>query len=239
MSNPRLMTKRIRHGLRAYLTYDTSPEDPRGYDNTTCIATWHRRYAIGDLQPRANPHEFLLDLLGEYHPELENMDQDQENRFLDTDLKDILERHPYPGYIRPLFMYEHGDTVLSTGPFSCPWDSGWLGWVYITPEKVREHQIRDPEQAERIIQEEIKLTQAYGNGEVYTVEVEDDYQVVEAIGSIYHLEETGLPGQGPAVVLPAPGYPSPGELDELLRDSQYLQPTDLALALAGEWQEGH
>lgn len=34
----------------------------------------------------------------------------------------------------PVYAYIHGGIALSTGPFSCPWDSGQSGWIYITRE---------------------------------------------------------------------------------------------------------
>ena len=36
--------------------------------------------------------------------------------------------------ILPLYAYEHGMITVSTGPFSCPWDSGQVGFVVSTKE---------------------------------------------------------------------------------------------------------
>lgn len=32
--------------------------------------------------------------------------------------------------ILPLYLYDHGSITMSTGAFSCPWDSGQVGWIY-------------------------------------------------------------------------------------------------------------
>ena len=32
--------------------------------------------------------------------------------------------------ILPLYLYDHSGITMSTGPFSCPWDSGQVGWIY-------------------------------------------------------------------------------------------------------------
>jgi len=37
----------------------------------------------------------------------------------------------------PLYLYDHGGITMSTGRFSCPWDSGQVGIIYITKEKAR------------------------------------------------------------------------------------------------------
>jgi len=36
----------------------------------------------------------------------------------------------------PLYIYEHSGITISTGGFSCPWDSGQAGWIYTTKEEI-------------------------------------------------------------------------------------------------------
>ncbi len=36
--------------------------------------------------------------------------------------------------ILPLYLYDHGGITMRTNPFSCPWDSGQVGWIY-APKK--------------------------------------------------------------------------------------------------------
>jgi hypothetical protein len=37
--------------------------------------------------------------------------------------------------ILPLYLYDHGGITMSIGPFSCPWDSGQVGWIYAPKQK--------------------------------------------------------------------------------------------------------
>ena len=37
----------------------------------------------------------------------------------------------------PVYMYDHSGITISTEPFSCPWDSGQLGWILVTEEDMR------------------------------------------------------------------------------------------------------
>ena len=37
----------------------------------------------------------------------------------------------------PLYLYDHGGITISTTPFSCPWDSGQVGFILASKEKVR------------------------------------------------------------------------------------------------------
>lgn len=40
--------------------------------------------------------------------------------------------------ILPVYAYIHSGTVLNTTGFSCPWDSGQCGFIYVEKKKVRE-----------------------------------------------------------------------------------------------------
>lgn len=46
----------------------------------------------------------------------------------------------------PIYMYDHSGITLSTGPFGCPWDSGQVGWAYLTAEAIKEHGIPNPKE---------------------------------------------------------------------------------------------
>jgi hypothetical protein len=39
----------------------------------------------------------------------------------------------------PLYIYEHSGITISTGGFSCPWDSGQAGWIYTTKEEIMKY----------------------------------------------------------------------------------------------------
>jgi len=38
----------------------------------------------------------------------------------------------------PYYIYSHGDIQVSTTPFSCKWDSGQVGIIYVTEDKIKE-----------------------------------------------------------------------------------------------------
>jgi len=37
-------------------------------------------------------------------------------------------------YVLPIFMYDHIGRTIKTQPFTCPWDSGCTGFVYVSKE---------------------------------------------------------------------------------------------------------
>lgn len=40
--------------------------------------------------------------------------------------------------ILPVYMYDHSGLTINTTGFSCPWDSGLLGWIYASHDKIKE-----------------------------------------------------------------------------------------------------
>ncbi len=92
-------------GRKVALFRDDDPSSPRTYDNLSHMVCVHRRYILGDEQRNE----------GETEEEL---------------------RERVPGIIAllPLYLYDHSGITMSTGTFGCPWDSGQVGWAYVTQE---------------------------------------------------------------------------------------------------------
>lgn len=54
------------------------------------------------------------------------------------DIRDDENRLPRTGYtILPLYLYDHSGITMRTTPFSCPWDSGQVGVIYVSDKKAR------------------------------------------------------------------------------------------------------
>jgi hypothetical protein len=80
----------------------------------------------------------------------------------------------------PLYVYEHGGVAMSTGAYSDPWDSGQVGWVYVTKEDVREEYGKQRisaklrEAVEGVLKSEVETYAQYLEGAVYGYVVEDE-----------------------------------------------------------------
>lgn len=119
------------------LCYDPYPDDPRkSFDNLGIMACFHKRYNLGDQ------HEFK-------EPQ---------------DLLDWIEANKDDIYYLPLYVYEHGNITISTSPFSCRWDSGQIGFIYMTKELANAEGIVKPYE---ILEHEVKLYDAYISGQTY------------------------------------------------------------------------
>jgi len=75
--------------------------------------------------------------------------------------------------VLPLYLYDHSGITISTQPFSCRWDSGQIGWIYVTKAKLREDYgvkritAKVLEQAEACLLAEVETYDLFIRGEVY------------------------------------------------------------------------
>ena len=93
---------------------DLNPCSPREFDNLGTMVCFHKRYNLGD-ETELKSSDFSS------WEELENYLYKEENALIAV----------------PVFMYDHSGLLINTTGFSCPWDSGQVGYIYISKEKVR------------------------------------------------------------------------------------------------------
>ena len=72
----------------------------------------------------------------------------------------------------PVYMIDHGNVALSTEPYSDPWDSGCLGIITVSREKLKTEGI-STRRAKTILKSEVQIFGKFLNGEVYGFECED------------------------------------------------------------------
>jgi hypothetical protein len=123
---------------------DLDPESPREWDNAGTMVCWHNRYSLGDEQPGEDPEGHMIQLiescvdddfeeeLGRYTDflyEHRSWTLDQCAQHTTDVIREVFDKHFI--YL-PLFLYDHSGITMSCGPFSCPWDSGQVGFIYIS-----------------------------------------------------------------------------------------------------------
>ncbi len=74
--------------------------------------------------------------------------------------------------ILPIYMYNHSGCTIKTSPFSCPWDSGLVGYIYMTAEKAKKEQFTkgnkvDWKRVVECLKSEVHTYNQYLTGEVY------------------------------------------------------------------------
>lgn len=192
---------------------DGYPDNPReAFDHLGTIVCWHSRYNLGDDQPNNSPEEWLTYLFLEYATDQEKRAQVSQyfngmplsecKEFLayyDNDLNCLIEKEievtafPESVIALPIYMYEHGGITISTDQFSCMWDSGQIGYIYVTREKLEKETTlaESPrEQIEKYLIGEVEEYDAYLTGEVYGWQIETtDGDILESCWGYYNESE--------------------------------------------------
>lgn len=179
------------HVIKIY--HDPDAERPREWSNLGTLICWHRRYRLGDSHRFDSPEAFLRDRAGVSDQSDLSMDQ-------------LHERADRKAVILPVFLYDHSGLAMNTIGFHCPWDSGQVGYVYVTLDAVREQfgmkrvtkAMR--EKAAEILCGEIVSYDAYLGGRVYGYVIEQDGEEVDACWEFVGDYETGCLPEARAVV---------------------------------------
>ena len=147
---------------------------PRENDNICIFHIAHRRYGFGDIN----------------HNDYESIKAAEKEALKNKDI------------VLPLYMYDHSGITISLSPFSCPWDSGQVGFVQIPRKKMIEEfsgkifTKKLKEKALKIAAGEVSELDSYIKGEVYGYQIDEDgdscwgyignikYCIEEAKGSV-------------------------------------------------------
>jgi len=136
--------------------HDDMAESPRECDNAGNMVCWHSRYNLGDDHNFIGPDHFFHVLSGLY--------EDEQTEYLEQEQIDkCYEVAHQKNVILPLYLYDHSGITMRTTGFSCPWDSGRVGYIYISHEQMRKEYLW-----ERITKKRIALVEKYLTGEVET-----------------------------------------------------------------------
>jgi hypothetical protein len=154
--------------LTVNILRDEDPDNPReAYDNLGTMICFHPRYTLGDKHDHADPEDSL-------------------NSLTEQALSNYI--------ILPLYLYEHGGITMYTGSFSCPWDSGQVGWIYMPISTARENwpgldtfDLRD--RARRCLEGEVREYAMYLEGDCWGYSITDaDEDDIESCWGFYGLD---------------------------------------------------
>jgi hypothetical protein len=136
-------------------------ESPREWSNLGRLACSHRRYKLGDSSNR--------------------LGFDMKNLVACCEGWEEVEEHLIENYdaqvILPVFMYDHSGIALACSPFGCRWDSGQVGFIYVTNADLAEEfrgRAWTEEEVRMQLTEEVRIYSSYVNGDVYGYVIEDE-----------------------------------------------------------------
>ena len=161
--------------------HDNDPMNPRtDWDNITTIVSFHKRYDIGD---KTDYKSSDFDSWDELKTQIE------------SDNKVLL--------IKPLYMYDHSGITISTSPFSCQWDSGQVGFIFVSKYKIKKEGI-DETKVEEYLKGEVETYDQYLTGDVWGYNVyeittcslgHEHKESIESCYGIYGHDECEKEGQ--------------------------------------------
>jgi hypothetical protein len=147
-----------KNDLTAKLYQDEDAESPRDWDNLGTMVYWHRNYILGDVdgsKEYESPQAFI----------------EQANR----DGWECL----------PLALYDHSGLTMWVGSrphaFDAQgWDSGQVGFIYVTPEKIRKEYsckhitAKTCAKVRQVLKSEVKAFDQFLTGDIYGYMIEDE-----------------------------------------------------------------
>ena len=115
IDNNVVKTYKISDTKELRIVQDGDVESPRtSCDNLGTMICFHNRYNLGDK------HEYSSSSFNNWN-----------------ELKEQIKKDHDIAVILPLYLYDHSGITISTEPFSCNWDSGQIGWAFVSKETVR------------------------------------------------------------------------------------------------------
>jgi len=154
------------------IVQDTDPENPRNWDNLGKMICFHRRYNLGD------EHSYKFNDYNSWE-----------------EMKTDIIKQENVAVIYPLYLYNHSGITISTTPFGDRWDSGQVGFVYISKQTIYEEYnckritkaIRL--KAESVLQAEVKTYDKYIIGDAWGYRITDeDENEIESCWGYYDWE---------------------------------------------------
>jgi len=161
--------------------WDDLAEDPRRLgDNLGIMACFHKRYSLGDKHHGICNSDFCSW----------------------EEMKEHIESKQKAVVILPIYMYDHSGQTISTQAFSCPWDSGQIGYIFTTKERIREWFCKKRitpaliARATAVLENEIHEYDAWMNGNVCMWQINDDKEeVVDSCGGYYIVDDAITDGR--------------------------------------------
>lgn len=159
--------------IRVRIMRDEYPDSPRTWGPLGTMVCFHRRYQLGDDHTFSSPEDF------------DEWCKDRQVERL------------------PLYLLDHSGISISTRGFGDRWDSGQVGWVYVTHEKIIKDFNLNPWDAIeetiplalKVLKSEVEEYDKYLRGDVYEYIIEKikscptcsnvTYETIEQVSGIY------------------------------------------------------
>ena len=165
--------------LKLVVVEDMHPYNPREDDNLTKMICFSRLYTIGDIHCYRH-----------------------QNQTGWAEIEKAIIKEENVAIILPLYLFDHSGITISTKPFNCPWDSGRIGFVYITKQSIyKEYNTKRitkaiREKAIAVLEAEVKTYDKYISGDVWGYRITDENDSeVDSVWGYYDYTHAEMDGK--------------------------------------------
>ena len=169
-------------GYTISIVQDTDPTNPREFDNIGKMICFHRRYDLGDV------HSYKSSDYSGWNDLMKTLKKDFKN--------DVVLR---------VYMLDHSGLSVNTTGFSCPWDSGQIGFIILDRKQLYActgiKRLTSKVKSELLLQlkNEVEEYNSYLSGDAYGYKITDSNG--EVVDSCYgYLGSDGILEEAKAVV---------------------------------------
>lgn len=146
-------------GTSITIYYDEDPPNPRiDYDPLGTMVCFHLRYELGDKDHGYRTKDYA------------NFDE-MKNAF-------------NAAVCLPVYLFDHSGLMLSAAPFACGWDSGQVGFIFLTSQQLIECWGEDtPESRKKGLEGLVAAVDEYGayiGGQVYGYQTVAHGEVIDS-----------------------------------------------------------
>ncbi len=164
-------------GYTIRIEQDSNCSDgPRNWSNLGVMVCFHKRYALGDKNHGYNFRDY--------------------NSY--AELKQAITKKEKPLIILPVYMYDHSGITINTTGFSCPWDSGQIGFIFVSKKKVKEEYTKKRiskqlvERVKTVLINEIEVYDQFLRGDVYGYIIENNGERIDSCWGFYGREQAEI-----------------------------------------------
>lgn len=150
---------------------DESPDSPRNWDNLSKMICFHKRYSLGDK------HDYK-------HADYNSWDE----------MKKAIIRKEKNDIILPLYLFDHSGITMKTGDFNDRFDSGQVGFIIISREKIFSNmgwKKITPKRKELLftyLEGEVETYDQFLTGDVYGYKIEENGEETDSCWGFFGME---------------------------------------------------
>ena len=167
------------NGYRVELGYDDSPENPIEE------STWFVMCNLYDKRSYSGHRDWKVRLREDMRAVGKDISKENYASWFEEGAK----KHGW--VVLPVYKFDHSAVAYRTSSFNDRWDSGLVGYIYTTPERLRREGISfDLKSAEKYLRANVETYSQWANGEVYLASlIRKDGLHIESSGGFYSITD--------------------------------------------------